>query len=160
MAIYIWYKHMLKQIVRDQYQSKIDQLIDLKQVTRPKEGWIRTLRKALGMSSPQLARRLGVSKSQASQMERMEVDDRITLKQLRRVAESLDCGLVYALVPKTSIDTMIRERARIKASSLVNKTDVHMRLEAQQLSTGKLQKQIDTEVDRLLRNGSRELWND
>ena len=33
---------MLKKIICDQYQSKIDQLIDIKEVNRPKEGWIRT----------------------------------------------------------------------------------------------------------------------
>ncbi len=90
---------MLKKIICDQYQSKINQLIDTKELNRPKEGWIRTFRKALGMSSPQLARRLDISKSQASQMERMEIEDRITLKQLRRVADSLECDLVYALKP-------------------------------------------------------------
>ena len=57
---------MIKQIIRDQYRSKIDQLIDIKQLSRPKEGWIHTLRKTLGMRSPQLATRLDVSKSQAS----------------------------------------------------------------------------------------------
>ena len=86
----------MKDLIREQYQSKMDQLVDSNAQYCPKEGWIRTLRKALGMSSPQLAKRLGVSKSQTSQMERMELEDRITLKQLRRVAKALDCDLHYA----------------------------------------------------------------
>lgn len=151
---------MFKQVIRDQYRSKLDQLFDLNRVARPKEGWIRTLRKALGMSSPQLAVRLAVSKSQASQMERMEVDDRITLKQLRRVADALDCDLVYALVPRRSIDDMVRDRARAKASKLVAMADVHMKLEAQQLSSKQLQAQVDAEVERLLREMPRDLWED
>lgn len=151
---------MIKQIIQDQCRSKIDQLIDFKQITRPKEGWIRTLRKALGMSSPQLAVRLDISKSQASQMERMEAEDRITLKQLRRVADALDCDLRYALVPRQSVEKMIRDRAKLKASRLVNKADVQMKLEAQQLSKEKLEQHIESETDRLLREMPRDLWKD
>ena len=151
---------MMKQIIRDQYQSKLSQLIDINEVIRPKEGWVRTLRKALGMSGLQLAKRLGMSKSQASQMERMEVEDRITLKQLRRVADSLDCDLMYALVPRKPIDTMLHDRAREKAQKLVGKTDVQMKLEAQQLSNEQLETQIEMETDRLLREMPRNLWED
>lgn len=151
---------MIKQIIRDQYRAKIDQLLDIKEINRPKEGWIRTLRKALGMSSPQLAKRLEISKSQVSQMERMEIEDRITLKQLRRVADSLGCDLVYGLAPHKPVKEMVRDRARAKAKKLVSKTDVQMKLEAQQLSHDKLNAQIDLEVDRLLRDMPRELWDD
>ena len=151
---------MIKQIVRDEYRSKMDQLIDLDKINRPKEGWIRTLRKALGMSSPQLAVRLEMSKSQASQMERMEVEDRITLKQLRRVAEAFDCDLVYALVPRKSVAAMVGDRARLKAQRLVNKTDIQMKLEAQQLSNEQLQNQIEIEAERLVRDMPRNLWED
>jgi len=151
---------MIKQIIREQYRSKIDQLIDIKEISRPKEGWVRTLRKALGMSSPQLASRLDISKSQASQMERMEIEDRITIKQLRRVASSLDCDLIYALVPRRSVESMIRDRARQKAEKLVSKTDVQMKLEAQQLSNEKLHEQVKLETDRLVREMPRDLWED
>ena len=151
---------MIKKIIRDQYRSKFDQLIDINTLIRPKEGWIRALRKALGMSSPQLAVRLCVSKSQVSQMERMEIDDRITLKQLRRVADTLDCDLVYALVPRKPIDKMIHERAKYKADCLVSKTDEQMKLEAQQLSNDQLQEQARYETDRLVKEMPRDLWED
>ncbi len=151
---------MVKQIIREQYQSKVNQLVDITEVARPKEGWVRTLRKALGMSGPQLAKRLGVSKSQVSQMERMEVEGRITLKQLRRVADSLECDLMYALVPRKPVGIMVSDRAREKAQKLVAKTDVQMKLEAQQLSGEQLKTQIEVEVDRLVREMPRNLWED
>jgi len=151
---------MLKQLIKNQYKTKIDQLNSCKKLARPKEGWIRTLRKALGMSGPQLAERLGVSKSQASQIERMETEDRITLKQLRRVADVLDCDLTYALVPRQSVDDMVRARAELKASKLVNQADVQMKLEAQQLSKEQLQAQLRLEVDRLMTDLPRDLWED
>jgi len=151
---------MIKQIIRDQYQSKIDQLIGIKKIKSPNEGWIRTLRKALGMSGPQLAKRIGVSKSQVSQMERMEMEDRITLKQLRRVAEVFNCDLVCALVPRQPIETMIRDQAEKKAQNLVKKTDVQMKLEAQQLSKETLERQIEVEAERLIKGMPRDLWED
>lgn len=151
---------MMKQIIREQYQLKLSQLVGIDKLIRPKEGWVRTLRKALGMSSPQMAKRLGMSKSQASQMERMEIEDRITLKQLRRVADSFDCDLVYALVPRKPIEVMVQDRAKDKAQKLVAKTDVQMKLEAQQLSNEQLEAQIEMEVDRLVREMPRNLWED
>ena len=150
----------MKQIIREQYRAKIDQLIDLKDISRPKEGWIRSFRKALGMSGPQLATRLGVSKAQASQMERMELEDRITIKQLRRVANALDCQLVYALIPRKPVVEIVRERAQLKAKQLVRKADVQMALEAQQVSKEQLAVQTEMEVDRLLREMPRDLWED
>lgn len=151
---------MNKQIIRDQYWAKLDQLIDIKKINRPVEGWIRTLRKALGMSSPQLALRLGVSKSQASQMERMEIEDRITLKQLRRVADVLNCDLQYELVPRKQVREMVSNQARLKAEKLVKKVHIHMALESQELTDKKLQEQIEIETDRLIREMPRDLWED
>jgi len=151
---------MMKQIIHEQYQHKLSQFVGINKLIRPKEGWVRTLRKALGMSGPQMAKRLGMSKSQASQMERMEIEDRITLKQLRRVADSFECDLVYALVPRRSIEAIIRDRAKDKAQKLVTKTDVQMKLEAQQLSNAQLDAQVEVEIDRLVREMPRNLWAD
>jgi predicted DNA-binding mobile mystery protein A len=151
---------MNKQIVRSQYAAKIMQAIEFNRITIPKEGWVRVARKALGMSSPQLASRMGVSKSQASQMERMEVENRITLKQLRRAAEVLDCDLVYALVPRKPVDDIIRERARSKAKALVSKADIQMKLEAQELSKEQLLNLVDIETERLVKEMPRNLWED
>ena len=150
----------MKNLIRQQYQHKFDENLMIKNIRRPKEGWIRTLRKALGMSSPQLARILGLSKAQVSQMERMEIDDRITLKQLRRVAEELDCELVYALVPRTSIQEMIRERADFKAKKIIEVANQHMILESQQLDESSLNEQLNLETNRLIQDMPRDLWEE
>lgn len=150
----------MKNLILQQYQHKFDENLMIKNIRRPKEGWIRTLRKALGMSSPQLARLLGLGKAQVSQMERMEIDDRITLKQLRRVAEELDCELVYALVPRTSIQEMIRERANFKAKKIIEAANQHMILESQQLDESSLNEQLDLETNRLIQDMPRDLWEE
>ena len=150
----------MKNLILQQYRHKFDKSLMVKNIRRPKEGWIRTLRKALGMSSPQLARLLGLGKAQVSQMERMEIDDRITLKQLRRVAEELDCELVYALVPRTSIQEMIRERANFKAKKIIEAANQHMILESQQLDKSSLNEQLDLETKHLIQDMPRDLWEE
>ena len=148
---------MLKQIIRDQYKAISQQLIDFKVIKRPKEGWIRSVRKALGMSGPQLAKRIGLSSSQISQMERLEIQDRITLKQLRKVANSLDCDLVYGFVPRKDIDQIIKTRALKKARDLVYKTDTQMKLEKQQLSTEQLEQNVIREAEKMVYELPRDL---
>ena len=150
----------MKNLIRQQYQHKFDENLMIKNIRRPKEGWVRTLRKALGMSSPQLAQILGLGKAQVSQMERMEIDDRITLKQLRRVAEELECELVYALVPRTSIQEMIRERADFKAKKIIEAANQHMILESQQLDESSLNEQLNLETNHLIQDMPRDLWDE
>jgi hypothetical protein len=55
---------------------------------------------------------------------------------------------------------MLRERAMEKAQKLVTKTDVQMKLEAQQLTNAQLKAQIEMETDRLVREMPRDLWED
>src|SRR4029079_14724254 len=70
----------------------------------PPKGWIRAIRDALGMTGVQLASRLGVRPQTLNLIEKSEAEGTIQLKTLRRAAEALDCTLVYALVPKGSLE--------------------------------------------------------
>ena len=81
-------------------------------VPRPEKGWIRAVRSAMGVSTGDLGRILGVSRQLPLQFEKAEADDSITLKSLRRVANALDCDLVYALTPRTGTT---RERSPAQA---------------------------------------------
>ena len=125
---------------------------------RPARGWIRAIRDALGMSSRQLATRMGQSQPAVSQLEHSEVDDRITLATLRRAADALECDLVYALVPRTTLDDTVRRRARSLARRDVASVDQTMRLEAQSLDPQLLDDRIEDYASRLL--DGRRLWDD
>lgn len=65
----------------------------------PSNGWIRTVRESLGLSTTQTAKRLGVSQPRIIALERGEIKGSLTLQTLKKVARALDCTLVYALVP-------------------------------------------------------------
>ena len=66
----------------------------------PREGWIKALRAARGISSRELAHHLHVSQSAVIQAEQHEAAGTISMLTLYKVAQALDCDLRYALVPK------------------------------------------------------------
>jgi predicted DNA-binding mobile mystery protein A len=76
----------------------------------PTSGWLRAIREALGMTGVQLAKRLRISPQSAEALEKSEATGTVQLNTLRRAAEALDCRLVYALVPKTSLEGAVSER--------------------------------------------------
>ncbi len=123
----------------------------------PVRGWIRAIRESLGMSSADLAARLGTSRQAVSQMERSEVDGSIRLATLRRAAEELDCTLVYALVPKDSLEEIVDRRAHEVAARESERVRQTMLLE-DQLVDDSLDKQrlVDELAEEL--KGSRHLW--
>jgi predicted DNA-binding mobile mystery protein A len=125
---------------------------------RPARGWIRATRDALGMSTRQLAHRLGVSQPTIVHLEQSEASDTIQLGSLRRVADALDCDLVYALVPRTTLQDTVTARAVELARRDVLDVDRTMRLEGQGLGPGALADRIDARASELAT--SRRLWDD
>jgi predicted DNA-binding mobile mystery protein A len=104
----------------------------------------------LGISSGELARRLGTSRQLPLQLEKGEAEDRITLKSLRAVAHALDCELVYALVPKAgALETLLEDRARAEAKQRVLQVEHSMALEDQ--AAGGIEDAIETETRRLIK---------
>jgi len=98
---------------RSQLDKRFNQIGPLSRFAVPVRGWIKAIREGLGMSSEQLAKRLGVKQPSVVAMEQSEAKGTIELATLRRVAEALDCTLVYALVPNKPLETIVRDRARI-----------------------------------------------
>jgi len=93
------------------------------QIPRPREGWIRAIREAGGVSAGELGRVLGVSRQLPLQFEKAEADDSITLKSLRNVANALGCDLVYALVPRAGsmrelVETRCSDQTRKRAGRI------------------------------------------
>ena len=124
-----------------------------RKIPRPSKGWIHSIRQALGVSSGELARRLGTSRQLPLQLEKGEVKDRITLKSLRAVANALDCDLVYALVPRArNMQELIENRARAEAKERVLGVEHSMALENQ--AVGKIDEAIEVETQRLMKKRS------
>ncbi len=144
--------------IREQLE---DVLIELKRIgkPRPAKGWIRSMREGLGMSGRQLAERIEVEPSRIPEMEKAEVHGNITLKSLRRAAEAMDCDLIYALVPKSSMESAIRVQAQKAATKNFNSIIHTMRLEDQGLSAKENEKQLNRVVEELVKDPPRWLWD-
>jgi len=126
----------------------------------PRPGWIRAIREALGMTSPQLAKRLGATRQGVADLERREVLGAVTLGALRRAADALDCDVVYAVVPRASLREMRKRQAHQRAARQLGSVAHSMRLEAQGVSAGEHRRQVAERADGLLRTWSRALWDD
>jgi predicted DNA-binding mobile mystery protein A len=111
--------------------KKMEALRAVKEQASIHPGWISFVRKALGMSFAQLAKRAGVQPQTAWNAEKNEADEKITIERLRSYAEAMNCDLVYGFVPRRPIREQMREEARLKAIDMLNESNVHMSLEGQ-----------------------------
>ncbi len=65
------------------------------------EGWLSLARKALFLSRKELAAKLGITSSALKQIEKSELRGAVKIETLERVAEAMQCELVYAIRPKS-----------------------------------------------------------
>lgn len=126
---------------------------------RPARGWVSAVRSALGMTSRQLAARMGMRQPSLIALEKAEAAGTISLNTLRRAAEALDCELAYVLIPRTSLDETVRRRARAIAEAHVAATSHSMDLEGQGIRPHARAAEVRQLANALLNDGSR-LWEE
>jgi predicted DNA-binding mobile mystery protein A len=100
---------------RSYYDTRLQWLRIANAQPSPRNGWIRAIRTALGMTGSELASRMGVSQSTIVGLERSEAQGTIKLKTLQKAASALDCDVFYYLAPRTTLEESVREQARKKA---------------------------------------------
>jgi predicted DNA-binding mobile mystery protein A len=119
-------------------------------VARPSRGWLRAVREALAISLEDVGRATHAAKQSILAFERAEANDRITLRNLRRVAEAMGCQLVYAIVPKSgTIQELAEREVRNKTTKRVLSVEHTMALEGQ--APGGVEELIDEETKRKTR---------
>ncbi len=151
----------VKATVSAQYRSIVDRAAPVAHgLSAPAEGWIRTVRKALGMSGPELARRLGVTRARVSTLELSEIDGAVSLRTLQEAAQAMGCRLVYAVVPETTVADVVEQQARSKAAALVRRSSTHMALEYQSLSNKGRDAELARVTKDILEHRPRDFWED
>jgi predicted DNA-binding mobile mystery protein A len=146
-------------LARKNLERRLAPLRKTNDLVRPPRGWIKAIREALGMTTAQLAERIHLSQPRVPQLEKAEIEDSVTLKTLRQIAEGLHCTLVYALVPNRPLDEMLRDRAQVVADQQLSRTHQTMRLENQALTKADLKTERERLVAELLRGDPRRLWD-
>ena len=143
-------------------ERKIEQWLPLRRDRVPPSGWLKAIRGALGLSTRQLASRLGVAQTAVMQFEKGEVKGTVSLETVEKIARAMNCTFVYAIVPDenfSSLESVLDQRAMQAAQKIVSKVDQTMRLEEQGISTERLADQVkELAVELKLRMDS-SLWN-
>ncbi len=142
---------------RQTLEARFAKLRPTERFKPPVRGWIKAIREALGMSSAQLAKRLKIRQPSVVDIEQSELKGTIKLATLRRVAEALNCTLVYALVPNEPLEKIVREQARRVMRRRLQLIEHSMLLENQ----GVPAKDFEAHIDALVRDmNPRILWDE
>jgi predicted DNA-binding mobile mystery protein A len=152
----------MKNPVKARARRRLDErLVILKPANRfdpPPKGWLRAIREAFGMTGAQLGKRLGISQQAVEALEKSEAHGTVQLNTLRRAAAALDCTLVYALVPNSSLENAVNERAREVALRDLGRVAHTMKLEAQATGDADLEARVRAYIRDTL--NERDLWNE
>lgn len=117
---------------------------------------MRAIRGALGMSQAALARRLGVTGAAVNKLEHAESHGGITIGKLAEVAGALDCHLVYALVPNSTLEQTVEAEARLRAAEVLGYAAQTMALEAQDIDRARQAEVVERYARELIASGG--LW--
>jgi predicted DNA-binding mobile mystery protein A len=128
---------------RSQLDQRFRELGPVNRYAVPVRGWIKAIRESLGMTTAQLATRMGIRQPSLVELEKSEAKGTIELATLRRVAEALDCTLIYALVPNKPLETTVRDRARAFARGRREPVEHSMLLEDQKVTAKGAEAQLE-----------------
>ncbi len=150
--------------------KKVYELLSIRQVDRnlkqmqqlrglyPKEGWIAHIRSALSLPTAQLAKLMGIKQPSALAMEKREQDKTITLETLEKAAKAMGCDLVYAFVPKSSLEDFVEQKRNILVDQIMQKTHLTMSLESQGLNRQDLKEQKALLLEDLKSKSIKYVW--
>jgi len=147
-------------VARRQLDKRLNSLRKSGSLTRPARGWVRAIREALGMTTAQIAKRIGVSQPRAVAIEKAEAEGSITLHSLERAAHALECRLVYALVPRKPLQELVTQRAQRLASKRLESIRHSMSLEAQDVEDSDEREQLNRMITRIVDKAGSELWEE
>jgi predicted DNA-binding mobile mystery protein A len=143
---------------RQHLDRQISNYSSLKNTPRPRRGWIKAVREALGMSSQQLADYLGTNTAAVLRLEDREVKGTVTLETLDRAAKAMGCKLVYAIVPEESLESLVDQKAREAALRILLPVSHSMSLEKQDVDKKISKDQLDSLVKDLKEKLDPSLW--
>jgi predicted DNA-binding mobile mystery protein A len=147
-----------KKLTREQLDKKLNKLNPLLQLPVPKGGWIKTIRKSLGMTTYELADRADLNQSRISRIESAEAKGKIKLSTLEKIADALDMKFVYGFVPEEDLEAMVREQAKKIARDRMNRVDHSMKLESQELDDQDRSKALKDLINKILIEDSNNFW--
>jgi predicted DNA-binding mobile mystery protein A len=147
-----------KKLTREQVDEKLNKIRPFAFLTM-ESGWIKVIREALGMSTKQLGKKVGIDQSRISRLENAEIEGDLKLSSLKKVAEGLNMRLVYFFVPEESLEEMMKNQAKAIAQKRMNNINQTMRLEDQELSEKEKAKALEDLTQRILIDEPKDFWD-
>jgi predicted DNA-binding mobile mystery protein A len=147
-----------QELILIQTDKRIRKIAQIKD-ENPPNGWIYSIRMALGMSMRQLGKLAAITPQGVKDIETREKNGNITLASLDQIGKKLNMKLVYGFVPLDgSLQKMIDKRAIDIATKIVARTANTMKLEDQAVSQGMLKKSIKAKSQEIKQNNLKSLW--
>lgn len=143
-----------KKLLRRSYQKKFNALKSAI-IERPPQGWLKTIREFLGMTTTQLAKKINVAQPRVINLEKNEKNTKIST--MERIADALNCDFVYAFIPRENIDNIIYNQAKKKAIKILSKVHINMSLENQLTDSDELVEDI---INDLLDDNISRIWDE
>ena len=129
-------------------------------LSKPLGGWIATFQQAIGMNTPALAKRLGITRNSAYSSIQNERSGSISLNQLEKMAKAMDGKLVYAIVPlEGPVEEIVKVQARKKAKRIIQRTRAQMAMEGQTDGLRSQEEMIEELATDMMREMPRKFWN-
>lgn len=147
-----------RKVIRQQLDKQFEALKGLAS-SAPQQGWIKTIRDALGLSASQLGKKAGIDQSRISRLENAEKSGNLKLSSLQKIAKGLNMRFVYGFVAETTLETMVQEQARRIAVKRLKTLDNTMRLEKQGLPEEEKKKALDDMIEKILIDNPKDFWD-
>ena len=147
-----------QELILIQTDKRIRKIAQIKD-DNPPNGWIYSIRMALGMSMRQLGKLAEITPQGVKDIETREKNGNITLASLEQIGKKLNMKLVYGFVPLDgSLQKMIDKRAFDIATKIVTRTANTMKLEDQAVNQAMLKKSIKAKAQEIKQKNLKTLW--
>lgn len=147
-----------KKVIREQLDKKLVFLRDFAAAGMPAQGWIKTIREALGLSASQLGEKARLHQTRISRLESAEKDGDLKLSSLQKIAKALNMKFVYGFVPEDTLEAMVKKQARRIALKRLKTLENTMRLEKQALSEEEQKRALDDMTEKILIEPPKDFW--
>ncbi|MDP2653092.1 MAG: mobile mystery protein A [Candidatus Omnitrophota bacterium] len=148
-----------RKVVREQLDKRLAVFRNFLDPVMPSQGWVKSIREALGLSTAQLGQRVGIDQSRISRLENAEKNGDLKLSSLQKIAKGLNMKFVYGFVPEDTLDAMVRAQARRIALKRLKLLDNTMRLEKQSLSGEDQKKALDDMIEKIVIDPPKDFWD-
>lgn len=121
------FRHLARQaLARGRLRNRTHRLGKLARAAMlwPRGDWLRLVRETRGETLKTVGARLGITAGSVLRVEANESRGSIQMATLRRVADALDCDLLYALVPRSTENLEEAVVRRQRRQELARRLDV------------------------------------